>query len=161
MNTLMDILHVLAAVFIVGPMAILPMTGMRAVRAGDGRQVSALATSTFVFTLLSLLTVIFGFGVMGTSNPKYNLSVSTPWIMISLVLYVIAFILSLAVVWPTLRRAGRRLKEQHGGADAAGVAPTGAASTGLAGNEYTIIAMGSGIVTILLLVVVILMVWKP
>lgn len=149
MNILMGILHLLAAVFIVGPMAILPMTGMRAVRAGDGRQVSTLAKSTLVFTLLSLLALIFGFGAMGTS--KYDLSVSTPWILISLVLYVIAFLLSIAVVWPTLRRAGRRLQEQSG-ADG---------TSSLAGNEYSIIAMGSGIVTILLVVVVILMVWKP
>lgn len=147
MNTLMDILHVLAAVFIIGPMAILPMTALRAIRARNSPQVAALAKSTFVFTLLSLLTVIFGFGVLGTS--KYDVSVGTPWIMISLTLYIIAFILNLAVVWPFLRKAARRIAEPRD--------PQATTSV----SDYTMVAMGSGIVSILLLVVVILMVWKP
>ena len=62
MGTLLNILHVVTAVFIVGPMAILPMTGMRAIRAGNAGQVLTLAKSTFVLSLASLAVVIFGFG---------------------------------------------------------------------------------------------------
>ena len=39
METLFAVLHVVSAVFIVGPMAILPMTAMRALRAGNAGQV--------------------------------------------------------------------------------------------------------------------------
>ena len=58
METLFATLHVVAAVFVVGPMAILPMTAMRAIRAGQGQQVDVLARSTFVFSLLSLMVVV-------------------------------------------------------------------------------------------------------
>lgn len=147
METVFNVLHVVAAVFIIGPMAILPMTGMRAVRAGQGRQVATLAKSTFIFTLLSLLVVFFGFGVMGMADAKYNLSLATPWILTSMILYLVALAVSLLLVVPALRAAAVRLQ----GADGA-VAD---------GREYPRIAAGSGLVSLLLLVVVILMVWKP
>ena len=139
MQTVLTVLHVVGAVFIVGPMAILPMTGLRAIRSGNQAQAATLSRTTFIFTLISLLVVVFGFGVMGMSDPKYNLSVTTPWILISLILYVIAAALLLAVTVPAMRRA------------AAAGAKTG----------YGTIAGSSGIATLALLVVVILMVWKP
>lgn len=142
METLFAVLHVVSAVFIVGPMAILPMTAMRAVRAGDARQVETLAKSTNLLSLLSLLVVLFGFGLMGTSDPKSHLSMTTPWILWSIVLYVVALGLTLFLVVPTMRRAAEALRE-------------GAAS------RYPQLAAGSGVASLLLLVVVILMVWQP
>lgn len=161
----MNILHVVTAVFIVGPMAILPMTGMRAIRAGNAGQVLTLAKSTFVLSLASLAVVIFGFGAMGLADERFNLSVTTPWILISIVLYIIALIISLAMVVPIMRRAGRRLQEA--GSSSAGT--TGTAAASVKGNsaanssmsEYALIGMSSGISAVLLLVIVILMVWKP
>ena len=144
MATLLNILHVAGAVFLVGPMAILPMTGLRALRSGDARQVSNLARSTFVFSLLSLLVVVFGFGVMGLADPKFHLSLGTPWILWSLILYAVALVLNLLVVVPAMRTAAE----------------------GLEGGEkpragYGRIAGTSGVATLLLVAVVILMVWKP
>lgn len=147
METVLSTLHVVTAVFIIGPMAILPMTGMRAVRAGQGGQVATLAKSTFVFTLLSLLVFFFGFGVMGVADARDNLSFTTPWILISAILYLIALAVSLVLVVPALRTAAARLQKADGAASE--------------GNEYPRIAIGSGLVSLLLLVVVILMVWKP
>jgi len=142
MSTVLNVLHVVTAVFIIGPMAILPMTAMRAIRTGHGHQVGSLAKSTFVFSLLSLITAILGFGVIGT----WKLSVLTPWVLWSIILYVIALLISLFVVVPAMR-----------GASAALVSGDGTASAG----SYPRIAAGSGIVSLLLLVVVVLMVWKP
>ena len=142
METLFAVLHVVTAVFIVGPMAILPMTAMRAVRAGDARQVETLAKSTNLLSLLSLLVVLFGFGVMGLADKKYDLSVTTPWILWSIILYVVALGLTLFVVVPAMRRAGEALRD-------------GTAS------RYPQIAAGSGVASLLLLAVVVLMVWKP
>jgi uncharacterized membrane protein len=104
MHTLLDVLHVVAAVFLVGPLAILPMTAMRALRAGQGSAVASLARSTWIFALASLLVVVFGFGVMGTSDPQYKLTIGTPWIWISIVLYLIALALTCSR-W--CRRCGR------------------------------------------------------
>jgi uncharacterized membrane protein len=142
MDTLFSVLHVVSAVFIVGPMAILPMTAMRAVRAGNADQVSVLAKSTNLTSLLSLLVIVFGFGAMSLADEKYHLSITTPWILWSLILYAVALGLTLFLVVPTMRRAADALRD-------------GTAS------RYPAIAAGSGVATLLLVAVVVLMVWKP
>ena len=149
MDTLISILHVAGAVFIVGPMAILPMTAMRAVRAGNGSQVAVLAKSTNLFAWLSLLVFVFGFGAMSMAPEEYELSMTTPWILWSIILYVIAFALTLFVVVPSMKKAAAALGE---GAAAGADAPKA---------SYPAIAAGSGISSLLLLAVVVLMVWKP
>jgi uncharacterized membrane protein len=146
MDTVLSILHVVTSVFIVGPMAILPMTAMRALRAGQAGPVLSLAKSTAIFSYASLLVVVFGFGVMGMADPQYDLSITTPWVMISLILYVVALVLNLSVVLPKLRQAAQQL--QNG-------------SVTIGGTSYTLIAISSGIVSLLLVAVVVLMVWKP
>jgi len=152
MDTLFSVLHVTAAVFIVGPMAILPMTAMRAVRAGNGAQVATLAKSTMIFSWLSLAVFVFGFGAMSMAPDEYDLSVTTPWILWSIILYIVAFGLSLFVVVPAMNRAAEAL--QASAADASGTASSES-------KGYPAIAAGSGIVSLLLLAVVVLMVWKP
>ncbi|GAA1449462.1 DUF2269 family protein [Leifsonia poae] len=166
MDTLFNVLHVVSAVFIVGPMAILPMTAMRAVRAGNASQVRTLAKSTNIFSLLSLLTVLFGFAVMGMSDPKYKTSITTPWILWSIIAYVIALGLTLFVVVPAMRRAADALdgltSATAAPAVAGGSVPTPAAEAAdLEARGYPAIAAGSGVASILLVVVVVLMVWKP
>jgi uncharacterized membrane protein len=146
MDTLLNVLHVVTAVFLVGPMAILPMTALRAVRAGDRSTVAILARSTRVFSLLSLLVAVLGFGVVGTADEEFDLSVTTDWVLTSIVLYLLALALSLTLVVPSLNRFAAQLEQ--GRADGAG---------GLYGR----IAAGSGIVSLLLVAVTVLMVWKP
>jgi uncharacterized membrane protein len=143
MGTVLTVLHVVTAVFVVGPMAILPMTGMRAVRTGNAAVAGLLARSTGVFSLASLVVAVLGFGVVGTADKRFDLSVGTPWVLASIVLYLVALLLSLLVVVPALRRAA---------ADLAGAGKMAA---------YGRIAAGSGLVSLLLLAVTVLMVWKP
>ncbi len=166
MDTLFDVLHVVTAVFIVGPMAILPMTALRSLRSGNSAQVATLAKSTNIFTLLSLLVVLFGFGVLGMSDPKYNLSVTTPWVLTSIILYALALALSLFVVVPSLRAAAEQLATATTSADATGgVAAVPAPGTARREDDrvggYGKIAGSSGLVSLLLVAVVVLMVWKP
>ncbi|MBN9178759.1 MAG: DUF2269 family protein [Microbacterium sp.] len=150
MDVVLSTLHVVGAVFVVGPMAILPMTALRALRAGNTAQVSTLAKSTAVFSYLSLVVFVLGFALVGMADPKYHLSVTTPWVLWSIVAYVVAVILSLVIVVPTLRRAGARAAGENS-ADAVAVPMTG----------YGMIGAGSGAVSLLLVLVVVLMVWKP
>lgn len=148
MDTLFNVLHVVAAVFIVGPMAILPMTGMRAIRAGQAGQVGTLAKSVNVFTLLSLVVVLFGFGALSLGNPtEPPTTFASTWIWLSLVLYAVALVLNLFVVVPALRSSAEALTADP------------AAGARVAG--YTRIAIGSGVATLLLVAVVVLMVWQP
>ncbi|SDP21105.1 Predicted integral membrane protein [Nakamurella panacisegetis] len=147
MNTLLVTLHVVAAVFIVGPMAILPQTAMKAIRAGEGAIVERVARSTMIFSLLSLLVAVLGFGALATADKSNDWSISTPWVLIALLVYVVAVALSLLAVVPALRSAGEHLLDPAG--------------ENLRSKDYTRIAMASGIVSLLLVVVVVLMVWKP
>lgn len=146
METVLNVLHVLTAVFIVGPMALLPMTAMRAIRGGDGAQVTSLAQSTNVLSLASLVVVFFGFGLMSLDK-EIKLSITTPWILSSLILYVVALALSIAVVVPAMRTVGEHL--------------TADAPAAEGGNDYKRIAMTSGVVSLLLMAVVVLMVARP
>ncbi|WP_127781833.1 DUF2269 family protein [Rhodococcus sp. X156] len=155
MEDVLNVLHVVTGVFIVGPMAILPHTALRAVRNGDAAQVRSLAQSTNIMTLASVLVVIFGFGLVSVVD--YDLSFTTPWILISIILYVIALVLSLVMVVPALQKAADTLQP-------AGVAATaGSEATAPRGGspDYGRIAMSSGIVSLLLVAIVVLMVVKP
>ena len=145
MEAFLSTLHVVGAVFIVGPMAILPMTAMRAIRAGQGAQVAVLAKSTFVFSLLSLLVALLGFGIVGVST--HDTKISTPWVLISIILYALAVGLTLVAVVPALRSASEHLQD--------------AASENLKPPAYRRIAIGSGVTAVLLVAVVVLMSWKP
>ncbi|KFF60642.1 conjugal transfer protein TrbL [Cryobacterium sp. MLB-32] len=149
MDTLINTLHIVAAVFIVGPMAILPMTAMRFIRAGQPGPVAVLGKSVSFFTLLSLLVVVFGFGALSMSEPERNYSFASTWIWLSLVFYAIALAINLFLVVPALQSAAEDLTAREG---------TGATTKVAA---YSRIAMGSGISTLLLVAVVVLMVWRP
>lgn len=182
MHTLLDVLHVVTAVFLIGPLAVLPMSAMRALRAGQGPAVSSLARSTTIFGWASLAVVVFGFGVLGTSDKRYGLSISTSWIWISIVLYVIALGLTLFAVVPAMRSGASVISGQRGstGSDAgsgaggsSGAAVPPGAGAGVSGGAvvavpegavagaYRRIAMASGIASLLLVAVVVLMVAKP
>lgn len=137
-------------------MAILPMTAMRSIRAGDGHQVVALSKSTRLFSLLSLIVIVFGFGAMGMS--KFNISFGATWIWLSIVLYVIALGVALFLVVPVMRRTGEALTVTATSGTQSNTASPGAAAPK---NSYGAIAAGTAIATLCLLVVIILMVWKP
>jgi uncharacterized membrane protein len=140
MGTVLAVLHVVTAVFLIGPMALLPQTALRAVRAGNGPMVELLTRSTRVFTWASLAVAVFGFGVSGVEG----IPLSRTWLWLSIVLYLVALVLSLVLVIPSLGRAATEL--------------TG---NGSASALYGRIAAGSGVVSLLLLAVAVLMVWKP
>lgn len=139
MDLLFSILHVATAVFIIGPIAIIPMTGLHALRTGDTARAEASAKSVRLLTYLSLIVVVTGFGVMGMADPKYDLSITTPWVLGSLILYVIAVALTLGILIPTYLHPERREPKQR----------------------YTRAAVSSGIAAISLVAVLVLMVWKP
>ncbi|MGY1642539.1 DUF2269 family protein [Geodermatophilus sp. SYSU D00703] len=141
MGTVLAVLHVVTAVFLIGPMALLPHTALRAVRAGNAGVVELLTRSTRVFTWASLAVAVFGFGVSGVEG----IPLSRTWLWLSVVLYLLALVLSLVLVVPALSRAAAGLRRGDSSAKAL----------------YGRIAAGGGIVTLLLLAVAVLMAWKP
>lgn len=143
METLLNVLHVLTAVFVVGPMAVLPMTALRSLRANEAGQVSSLARTTVVYSIGSVVVALLGFALLGMTGDKHGTSVSTPWVLWSLIAYLVALGLTLFVVVPAMRSAAGQM--QAGGAPA----------------PYAKVAAPSGVASLLLVVVVVLMVWKP
>lgn len=139
METLFAVLHVTAAVFIIGPMAILPMTGMRAMRAGSFDQVASIARSTALTGWLSLIVALLGFGLVAFIDPEDKLTFGTPWLLASIILYAAAVSIVLSGTAPLLARA---------------------ASTASA-TRYGTVAALSGVTTLMLVAVVVLMVWRP
>ena len=152
MDILLAVLHVVTAVFIVGPMAIFPMTAMRAARAGNGAQVLALAKATSTFSLLSLVVLLLGFAVLGVSDPKEHWSLTSAWIVWSIVLYVVALVVNLFVTVPAMRRVAADVTASTGAAGTVSTSPPAG---------YGAIAGGSGVASLMLVAVVVLMVWKP
>ncbi|MEO5921262.1 MAG: DUF2269 family protein [Pseudolysinimonas sp.] len=142
MPLILHILHVAGAVFIVGPMVVVPMLGLRAIRTGDSLQLRGLVRSSIGLGIGTILVAVIGFGVMYTQTED-QLSVSTPWILWSLILLAIAIVLHFAVVVPLLSRAAARTGEPS------------------RSSGYGPVAGASGIVSLLLLVIVILMVAQP
>ena len=152
MFKLMTALHLIFAVFVIGPMAILPMTALRSLRAGSASSVESLSRSTFIYSLVSLGTVVFGFGALGSAPKEWNLSFSDTWVWLSLVLYAAATLLTLFMVVPDMRTAGEALAAGDGDPQA---------RTGPGSAEYRRIAIGNGVASLLLVVVVVLMVTRP
>lgn len=146
MHILINVLHVVAAIFIIGPMAILPMTAMRSIRAGEAGPVATLAKSVNIFTLLSIVVAAFGFGALALKADDDAWTFASTWVWLSLVLYVVALAITLFLVVPALKAAAESLATDAAGAKAAG---------------YPRIAAGSGVASLLLVAVAVLMVWKP
>lgn len=138
METIFAVLHVASAVFIIGPMAIMPMTTLRSLRNGDTERVHAAARSIKLLSYLSLVAVVTGFGILGMVGDEWGLSTTTPWVLASIILYLVALVLTLAVVAPTF--AGSIAKRSGG---------------------YARASIGSGLASLALVIVVVLMVWKP
>jgi uncharacterized membrane protein len=150
MTKMFLVLHVVGSVFIVGPMAILPMTAMRALRAGNAPQLTTLAKSTELFSMVSIIVAVVGFPLMWDN--RRDLTLATPWILGSVVLYVVALLLNLFLVLPAIRRAAAQLN----------VASSSPSPNPEGSNHgYAAISAGSGVVTFLLVAVIVLMTWRP
>jgi len=107
MHTFLVTLHVVTAVFLIGPMAIAPMAGLRGIRQQDLPTVRAAARQTMLFALLSLL--VFGFGVAIVATGHEDYSFGTAWISISMTLYLLALLITVLVVAPSLGQAVKLL----------------------------------------------------
>jgi len=146
-------LHVILAVFIVGPMAVLPHTGLRALRVHDAKQVRNISRSVGIFAWLSLLVFVLGFAALGAAaGSKNSVSFTELWVWLSALLYAGAFVLSVFVVVPSLRRGAGEI-------DSAPIVAEG--ETAQRPAAYSAVAATAGVTTALLVVVVILMAFRP
>lgn len=146
MFTVLLTIHVVLAVFLIGPVAVIPMTALRAIRQRDAAAVRSGARQTAVFGFGSILVFLFGFGVMG-SKPDW-FSFSDLWLLLSVIAYIVAIVLVLALVVPDLGRAARALEAD----------PVDDARVGALRGRVSALA---GLASLLFLFIVVMMVARP
>jgi hypothetical protein len=101
-------LHLLAAIFAIGPLAQAAKSASRGIRQGDGAATAAAARMMRIYAYVSVLVVILGMALMSIDNPFGPGKVGEfkdTWIWLSLVLWLVAVAITLLYLVPTLTKA--------------------------------------------------------
>jgi hypothetical protein len=140
-------LHLLLAVFAVGPLVHAATTAGRGVRKGDGAATASSARLLRLYGYASVLVIVVGFALLNVDSPHGPGKVgefSEVWVWLSVVLWVVALAVILGVVVPTLERATAQIAKEE--------------------SVVTLtarVAAAGGVVGLLLAAVVVLMVYRP
>jgi hypothetical protein len=138
-------LHLLFAVFAIGPLVHAATTAGRGVRHGDAAATAASARMLRIYSYASVLVVLAGFALLPVKFHGQKVGeFSDLWVWLSLLLWAAGVAIVLALVVPALGRVGALL----GGGQSA--APMTAR-----------VAAGGGVVGIIFAVIVFLMVYRP
>ena len=97
-------LHVLTAVFAIGPLVHAATTASRGVRRGDAAATAASARMARVYGYASVIVVLLGLSLV---RPKWDAQFGDTWVWLSLVLWAVALVLVLVLIAPALDRATR------------------------------------------------------
>lgn len=111
MYTFVLTLHVLAAVLIIGPFALAAFSGHRAIRRDDADDTRDAARFMARFGAGSLLVALLGVGALAGSD-RYTFR--TPWVIISLTLYVVAMGVATGYTVPAMRKAAALIEASAG-----------------------------------------------
>jgi uncharacterized membrane protein len=133
------VIHVVLAIFLIGPLVAAANQVSRALRGASGDTLRLLSRSITVYGWASLLVAVFGFGLVHD-----RFSFSDGWLIGSIVLFVVASVLVLGLLAPMVRRA---VTGGAGSSSGEALAPRAAAIGGVASLCYVVIAV--------------LMTWKP
>jgi uncharacterized membrane protein len=104
MHTFLLALHVLTAVFAIGPLVHAATTASRGVRRGDAAATAASARIARVYGYASVIVVLLGLSLV---RPKWDAQFGDTWVWLSLVLWAVALVLVLVLIAPALDRATR------------------------------------------------------
>lgn len=123
-------LHVLAAVFLLGPLVFATSATPRAIRTGGADTLRFLARTSRLYAYGSILVLVLGASQV---QSKYGYHWSQLWVWLSTALFVVAFALLTALVLPAQRRA---LAALEGDGDASRQLPVINAAAGLAALSF-------------------------
>jgi hypothetical protein len=140
-------LHVLFAIFALGPLVHAATTASRGVRQGDAVATAGAGRMLRMYSVASVLVVLVGFGLMSAEAPwsgEAVASFSDTWIWLSALLWLVAIGLVLGLLVPALEKATATIKD-------------GQPAASLTGR----IAATGGAVAIIIAVIVFLMVYQP
>lgn len=139
MRTVLLVLHVVLAIFLIGPIVFLANQAAVALRGRESAGwLPTVAKMVPIYGWASLLVAVFGFSLV---REEWGNDLSDGWLLGSIVLWLLATVLVLGLLAPMLRRAVRTE------GSAAALAPRAAAVGGLASLAYVAVAV--------------LMVWQP
>lgn len=141
MRTVVLTLHVVLAIFLIGPLVSAANQGPRALTDGDAGALRLLARVVTTNGWASIAVGVIGFGLV---QRRHDIELTDPWLVVSILLFVLATLLVVLLLGPLLRAAT---------AQAAG----GAATAHLAGRGGAI----AGASSLCYLVIAVLMVWQP
>jgi hypothetical protein len=145
MFKIMFALHLLFAIFAIGPLVHAATTAARGVRHGDATATAYSARVARIYAAVSVLVIVFGFGVMSSKEHGEEVAkFSETWIWLSALLWLLAVVLVMAVIVPNLNKATALIGKQE----------SAAALTGR-------VAAAGGVVGIVFAVIVFLMVYQP
>jgi hypothetical protein len=145
MLKIMFALHLLFAIFAIGPLVHAVTTAARGVRHGDAAATAYSARIARIYAGASVLVVVFGFGLMASKENGHEVAkISETWIWLSAVLWLLAVVLVQAVIVPTLNKATALINKQESAASLTGR-----------------VAAAGGVVGIVFAVIVFLMVYQP
>lgn len=141
-------LHLLTAIFAIGPLAHAATTAARGLRTADAGATASAARTVTIYSYVSVLVVLFGFGLMSAEapwNPDEKVAeFSEPFIWLSTLLWLVAVGLALGVIAPALQQATTRI------------------GAGEKVDHLTArVAASGGIVALIFTGIVFLMVYKP
>lgn len=150
MFKIMLALHLLTAIFAIGPLVGAATTASRGLRSRDAGATESAARTLTIYSYASVVVVIFGMGLMSAKAPwdkaEHVAEFSDAWIWISVLLWLAAAALALGLTVPALKQAG--------------VAITSGADSALGGLTGKVAGSG-GAIALLYAVIVFLMVYQP
>lgn len=145
MPRLLLALHLLFAIFAVGPLVHAATTAARGVRKGDAAATASSARMLKVYSGASVLVIIAGFALLPQKMYGHKLGEFRDlWVWLSLVLWLVSLAVVFAVLVPALEKATATIGRQE---------PLDAVKAR--------VAAGGGIVGVLFAVIVFLMVYRP
>ena len=147
MDTLLSILHVSVVVLTVGPAALAPWLGERALRDRDGGLVHRAGRRCMAFNALTLVAALFG-ALTTVASDRY--SFADPWLIVAATLYVVAVVNGTALIPSALARIGKELQDAHGVMD----------GEQLDQHRGRLLAL-AGLNVVFYVAVVVLMAWRP
>ncbi|MBB2890812.1 hypothetical protein [Flexivirga oryzae] len=172
MLKLLLLLHLLTAIFAVGPLAHAVTTASRGLRHADPVALQASSRTAKVYAAASVLVVIFGMGLMSQKRRGEELgSIGDTWIWLSLVLWAIGVAITFLVVTPSLDKAAEEISRGSGGSSSPSRGSSGPEERSGGGrietgatpvSSYTArVAASGGVVALIFAVIVALMVYRP
>jgi len=114
MFKLLLFLHLLAAVFAIGPLVGAATAAARALRTPDAAAATSAARTVKIYSYASVAVVVLGFGLMSAKAPGSSEHVADfgeSWIWLSVILWGAAVAVALGALEPALRQAATTISQ--------------------------------------------------